>query len=651
MMKTFRNRFIAVLLAALMALSLCACAQPEAAPAPSAEAVQATPAPTEAPAAPAPAPVVEEPEAFEFTVDWAAEYDVVVVGFGGAGAATAVSAAEAGAKVLLLEKAPKGHEGGNTKVSGQGLQTFNDFDLGVTYQKALLGGFDNVSDAIVETYVRGAMELPDWFSAHGCDTFRAGNYAEYPELAGAEASMNGSIGGQYNGTLYAFLHGLVEDNENIDVWFSSPGVKLIQDKDTKIIHGIQVDMQGTMVNVRAKNGVVLACGGFESNEEMIENYLQMPYGYAKGSKYNTGDGIIMAQKVGAALWHMSAISGPDPNFITEDGQSFGYLMTGTFSPYAPSTAGFAVSSAILVGSDGTRYMDETLKTRHGHINNHGTWVSMQIPTPSFMIFDENARLAGRPIYLSWSLDSSAEIEKGWIKKADTLEELAAIMGINYEGLATEVAKYNQFCADGADDDFDRPADKLVALSTEGPYYALELAPTFTNTQGGPERNENAEIIDLYGEPIPHLYSAGELGSIHADIYNGGGNLAECIVFGRIAGANAAAVKADVSQESAMDGKAPVAPAEEEAIVAAEGELLGESIGMGGKLVVKVKQADGVISSVEVVYHNETAGISDTAIAEMPARIVAANSAEVDIVSGATRTSTAIIEAVKNALAQ
>ena len=77
---------------------------------------------------------------------------------------------------------------------------------------------------------------------------------------------------------------------------------------------------------------------------------------------------------------------------------------------------------------------------------------------------------------------------------------------------------------------------------EGPFYALEIGPTMLNTQGGAKRNEKAEVLDVNGNPIPHLYSAGEMGALFADMYNGGGNLGECVAFGRIAGANAAAAK-------------------------------------------------------------------------------------------------------------
>lgn len=77
---------------------------------------------------------------------------------------------------------------------------------------------------------------------------------------------------------------------------------------------------------------------------------------------------------------------------------------------------------------------------------------------------------------------------------------------------------------------------------EGPYYALELTPNILNTQGGPRRGAGAEVIGVSGEPVPHLYAAGECGGLTSNMYQGGGNMADNIIFGRIAGKNAAAVK-------------------------------------------------------------------------------------------------------------
>ena len=195
------------------------------------------------------------------------------------------------------------------------------------------------------------------------------------------------------------------------------------------------------------------------------------------------------------------------------------------------------------------------------------------------------------------------------------------------------------------------------------YYALPMSGLMLNTQGGPKRNPNAEILDMEGNPIPHLYSAGEMGGITACMYQGGTNVAECFIFGEIAGKNAAAPKdalpaytAAAKVESTpltlgMDTDVAAAATFE----AGENEYVGTGTGMMGDVTVRVTMADGKIATVEVLEQNETAGIGDKAIEALPGRFVGCATAEevdaVDGVSGATITSGALREAVKAALAQ
>ncbi len=600
-------------------------------------------------------PALAEDAVFEDTVDWDGEYDVVVVGFGGAGAVTAITAADAGAKVLLLEKAPEGEAGGNTRYAAQIILCPTDREGAITYFKAMRGGFDNQSDEVIETIVDGAMAVPEFLEKLGADPEKFGHYPliEYPELPGSESISTVEVDGElWTSKFWQLLLKNVNERtvaENIDLWYEAPATDLIQDPATRIIHGVKVAKDGRELNIRARNGVVLCCGGFENNEDMIENYVQMPEAYSKGARYNTGDGIKMAMAVGADLWHMSTLSGPDVNFVNpETGVAPGYF--GVTSAKSGAYTGFTQMSAIVVGADGTRYMNETVTPSHGHVNFHGMWVSQIIPNPSYMIFDEKARLAA-PVYPSWSEGNADEIEKGWIIKADTLDELNDKLGLPAGSLAATVEKYNGYCAAGEDPEYATIPEYLVALDETGPYYALPLKATFTNTQGGPKRNVQCEVLDTKGRAIPHLYSAGELGSFYCDIYNGGGNLAECVFSGRAAGANAAAAKSDVAAKSVMEGKTAYVPEKKESAVSlSENERMGEAQGMGGTLSVKVTMDGEKIAKVEVVSHTETAGISDGAIEKIPAAIVEKQSTDVDTVSGATVTSKAIIEAVNAALA-
>jgi succinate dehydrogenase/fumarate reductase flavoprotein subunit len=139
----------------------------------------------------------------------------------------------------------------------------------------------------------------------------------------------------------------------------------------------------------------------------------------------------------------------------------------------------------------------------------------------------------------WSQDNSREVKKGWINMAPTLSGLAGKLGLPAAQLEETARLFNEACGNGKDV-FGRPPDKMERI--DAPYYGLPIWPTLLNTQGGPRRNEKAQILDVKGDRIPRLYSAGELGSIWGSLYPGAGNVCEALVYGRIAGRNAAKEK-------------------------------------------------------------------------------------------------------------
>jgi succinate dehydrogenase/fumarate reductase flavoprotein subunit len=138
----------------------------------------------------------------------------------------------------------------------------------------------------------------------------------------------------------------------------------------------------------------------------------------------------------------------------------------------------------------------------------------------------------------WSEDNSREIEKGWIVKGDTIGELAEKLGIEAQGLAETVEKFNAFCERSSDPEFKRGPNSMSPLQSP-PFYGTELGLNIINTQGGPAHNARCQVIGGNNEPIPKLYAAGELGSFFGHLYQGGSNFPEALAFGRIAGKNAA----------------------------------------------------------------------------------------------------------------
>ena len=143
------------------------------------------------------------------------------------------------------------------------------------------------------------------------------------------------------------------------------------------------------------------------------------------------------------------------------------------------------------------------------------------------------------ILYHWSDDNLKEVESGILQRADTLTELAGLLGLDAAALEQSVARWNALCAKSIDDDFARPGGSMTPIKTP-PFYGAPVWATLSNTQGGPVHDAEQRVIDVYGRPIPRLYAAGELGSSFGHLYMSGGNIAECFVTGRIAGKNAAA---------------------------------------------------------------------------------------------------------------
>jgi len=205
----------------------------------------------------------------------------------------------------------------------------------------------------------------------------------------------------------------------------------------------------------------------------------------------------------------------------------------------------------VVGPEGKRFTEEKHRAMHGKVKIAGHWTHLPTPCPMFMIFDHTLFAAG-PLYdkeprsgwtpvverYEWSADNSAELAKGWIKKANTIRDLAEKLGLATAVLEQTVARWNSHCHAGADADLGRTL--MLAPLEKAPFYAVELSPSMLNTQGGPRRNAKSQIVRPDSSPIPRLYSAGELGSIYSYLYQGTGNIGECLAFGRIAGRNAAA---------------------------------------------------------------------------------------------------------------
>lgn len=333
--------------------------------------------------------------------------------------------------------------------------------------------------------------------------------------------------------LWAVLSQGVEQRK-IKILFNTAGTRLMRNAGGEIT-GITADSPNGKSQIKARRGVILTCGGFEYNAEMQRTYLGLSL-YALGTPANTGDGIRMAQDVGADLWHMSSMSCNIGHKVPEYDVPFPHAM--------------AVSGYIYVDQIGNRFIDEAGTDSHAMSFSfcHLDHKSLTYPRiPSYAIFDEDSRQSGPIIrqsgwansFYQWSKDNSAEVKRGWIKVAATVRDLAIQIGISPDTLQQTVSKYNLCCNGGYDPEFGRRQETLGSI-VKPPFHAIAVTPALLNTQGGPRRNIRAQIVDAFGNPIKRLYSAGELGSIWGIVYPGAGNISECLAYGRIAGRNAAA---------------------------------------------------------------------------------------------------------------
>jgi succinate dehydrogenase/fumarate reductase flavoprotein subunit len=491
--------------------------------------------------------VANEPET------WDREVDVVVIGYGGAGAAAAITAHDEGAEVLILEKMPEG--GGNTCIGGGGFLCPTDANKSNTYIKALFDySLSNMDEECVRVFSDEAMKNADWLKSlmPGVEV-RVYGGAGFPQVEGADSqdkyqviASDGTSGAAALFSIYAYA---TEEDRGIEVLLETPAKELIQNAANEVI-GVLATSAGKDIRIKAKRGVVLATGGYENDPTILNDHVKGAPIYSLAWSGNTGDGVRMAQKAGAALWHMNATSCPLGFKAPEYATAFMWSVPGP--------------SFIWVDRNAERFIDENEVETHAGLLAVDFYSSKELRyprIPCYAIFDESARANKRAMNTmgmtgrsyQWSADNLAEIDKGWIKKADTIEALATQIGLDPAALVKTVAKWNEDINEGHDTLFERHLESAPSTAyldqsatiksaplVAPPFYAIELHPTLTHTLGGPRRNAKAQILDALGTPIPRLYSSGELGCMWGIIYQGAGNNAESMTSGRTAGRNVVA---------------------------------------------------------------------------------------------------------------
>ena len=516
--------------------------------------------------------------------------DVVVIGFGSAGACASIEAHDSGATVILLEKAPEDRHYSNTRMSGGGFHSPSregDFESLKAYSKAMFSGENlphklegeqpEFSDEIAELWAKlSPHNEPFMRSLDPMFKTVVSANAAFTEFPGAAKSGYAVVRSTYTGSwnegamnsttaaaksekhsgeaFHACLLTGVQ-SRGIPIHYSTRADSFITDDDGAVI-GV-IALQGDRrVTYYARRAVILTCGGFEYNVRMRKAFLDGPGidGWAfYGSPENTGDGIRMAMKVGAALAKVGSIAGRIICAIPErrHGLRIGF-----------NTSGVGKPNEIVVDNRGRRFADERRITKdpsryifYKDALQFDT-VTLTYPRiPSWMIFDATLFDSGAVIQtaqalyngIDWGRDNKNALRNGWILEGETLDALAKKIQAHDDNhelmdatlLKQSVERWNAHCSAGHDPDFQRDV-KTMGPVMKPPFFAIPLYPGGPNTKGGIRSDPQRHVLDWDDKPIPRLYTAGEISSIFQFVYQGGGNLAEGITFGRLAGRNAAA---------------------------------------------------------------------------------------------------------------
>jgi fumarate reductase flavoprotein subunit len=437
--------------------------------------------------------------------------DVVVVGAGGAGLTAAITAKEAGADVVVVEKMMI--IGGNTLRATGGLNaagTVYQDKAGIKdspdvhYEDTMKGGrYENVPE-LVRTMVDNAAAAVEWLNDLGANLIQV-------NLSGGSTNARSHApegGGAVGPAVVMTLQNAAKER-GIEVLTQTKAAEVLVEGGQ--VAGIRCETKDGELIVKAK-AVVIATGGYGANPDMVVKYRPDLKGFATTNHPGaTGDGIDMAIRIGAATCQIGSIQ-THPTVVPVSGIMITEAVRG--------------QGAILINREGKRFIDE-LQTR----DVVSEAILAQEGGSAFLVFDQGVRERLKAI--------EDYANQGLLTEAGSLQELGDKLGVSGEVLAETVAGYNKFVADKSDPDCGR--QHLDYELNKAPYYAVEVTPAVHHTMGGLAINTKAEVLDEDGKAIPGLYAAGEVtGGVHGANRLGGNAVADIIVYGRIAGAEAAA---------------------------------------------------------------------------------------------------------------
>ena len=330
---------------------------------------------------------------------------------------------------------------------------------------------------------------------------------------------------------------------DVPLWLATPAQELLLE-DGKAV-GLLCEKDGQPFRIKANKGVLFASGGFEQNDEMRQKYHPRPTGsdWTAANRYNSGDGIKIGEHAGAKTDMMSYVWW-SPTLKFPDGVVEALIV------------GKSMPGGIVVGKSGKRFCNEA-EPYEDFVKHQYEAHSDENPTiPGYLIFDGRYRreyplgTVLAPGKFIGDEKSQKLFDSGWIKKADTLEELAEKWGIDAQGLRETANKMKRFAETGKDEDFGRGntlidryysdhrvgKNPCITAMEEGPFYAVEIWPGDLGTKGGLVTNEYAQVLNVDGQPIEGFYATGNTtASVMGDSYPGAGStIGPSMTFGYIA---------------------------------------------------------------------------------------------------------------------
>ena len=439
-------------------------------------------------------------------------YDVVVVGSGGAGLAAAIQAHDEGAHVLIVEKMPT--FGGNTIKASAGMNAAEtrfqrvkgiEDSKELFYQETLKGGQNRNNPELLRCFVEHAPQAIEWLANRGImlnDITTTGGMS----IDRTHRPKDGSAVGGY------LISGLVRNvtRRGIDVMLDT-SVEEILCEQGKVSAVRLINDENETLTVAVKS-VIVATGGFSANSEMVVKYRPDLAGFVTTNhKGATGGGIALLQHIGADTVDMGEIQ-----IHPTVEQNTSYLIS-------ESIRG---GGAILVNQKGNRFFNE-METRDK--------VSAQIiALPehyAYIVFDEHVRAKNKA--------ADEYIARGFVTSASSPRQLAEKLGMDYHAFLATLERYNGFVEQQHDSDFGRTTALRNPIN-EGPFHAIRIAPGVHHTMGGVTINTETAVLNKQQQIIPGAFAAGEVaGGIHGSNRIGGNAVADIIIFGSLAGHHAA----------------------------------------------------------------------------------------------------------------